>query len=154
MAPAGHLVARTLREAVFYPDHDPRKASAEYARVHKHLVYTLDEACWVCGVRHSTLEDPARNPFGANAMETHHFHLEWALANAVDPARCLADFPEMGAADDAHLRKWLDSEGNMLVLCDTHHRSPNYGIHMVTYPAFSAQRLLRDGWDLATGPSQ
>ena len=137
-----HVVTRTLKETIYYAEHDPRKASAEYTKVHHHLVYELDEPCWICGVRNSTLSDAAHNPKGAKQMETHHWHVEWALANSVDPAFILADFPEMGAADEVHLRSWLDSEGNMLVLCDVDHRAGLEGIHMVTYPAWIVQRYL------------
>lgn len=138
---APHIVTRQLTEAVAYPAHEPRKASAEYHRVHQHLVYELDEACWICGVRQSQL------PTGEH-METHHDELEWALANAADPAKILADFPVMGAADEPHLRAWLDSEANMLVLCSAHHRFGLTGIHMITYPAWKAQRYVQDGYDL------
>jgi hypothetical protein len=148
---AAHVVSRTLTEAIAYPAHPPRTASPEYTRVHHHLTVVLDEPCWVCAVRRSTLGDPAVNTHGASQMETHHLNLEWALEGAADPAKVLADFPSMGAADDEHLRAWLDSEGNMLVLCDVHHRHGLYGVHMVTYPAWVAQRVLRDGWDLAQG---
>ena len=140
-------------ETIAYPDHDPRRASAEYARVHHHLVVDLDEACWICGVRNSTLGESAANWRGARQLETHHFRVEWALANAVDPAKILADFPAMGAADDEHLRAWLDSEANMLVLCDVCHRHPHYGIHSITYPAWVVQRNLLAGYDLAAGPA-
>lgn len=148
-----HVQTRTLTETLWYPDHLPRKASAEYTRTHHHLIDVLDEPCWVCGVRKSTLRDKASNPHGATQLETHHWHVEWALANAVDPAKILADFPAMGAADDAHLRQWLDSEGQMLVLCDVHHRHGLYGIHSVTYPAWVVQRVLKAGYDLAKGPT-
>jgi hypothetical protein len=147
----GHAVTRRLMETIAYPDHDPRKASAEYTRVHHHLVVELDEPCWICGVRNSTLHDPAANHRGAKQIETHHFRVEWALANAADPAKILADFPEMGAADGEHLRAWLDSESNMLILCDVCHRHPHYGIHSITYPAWVVQRDLLDGYDLVTG---
>jgi hypothetical protein len=129
----GHFLTRTLTETVWFPDHDPRRSSAEYRRVHHHLVYELDEACWICGVRQSQLPKGAHN-------ETHHYHLEWALANAVDPKLILADFPAMGEADEPHLREWLDSEGNMLVLCSVCHRGGQRGVHMITYPAWVAQR--------------
>ena len=131
-----HAVTRTLTETVWYPAHPPRRASAEYRRVHDHLVKELDEACWICGIRRST----------GGRMETHHYRLEWALAwpGLIDPALVLADFPAMGEADDPHLRAWLDSEANMLVLCDEHHRSGTTGIHSITYPAWVAQRYLRD----------
>jgi len=141
----GHLVERTLHETVWYPDHDPRKASAEYKRVHHHLVYELDEACWICGVRQSQL------PAGEH-METHHWHVEWALVNAIDPAKILADFPEMKEATDEALRAWLDSEGNMLVLCPHHHRDGRQGIHSITYPIWQAQKYIYDQWPLTEGP--
>jgi hypothetical protein len=143
----GHLVRRQLTEAVYYPEHDPRSASKEYKVVHHHLVYVLNEPCWICGVRQSDL------PSGQH-METHHWVVEWALANAIDPAKIFASFPVMGGADEPHLREWLDSEGNMLVLCEEHHRSAMTGIHMITYPAWVSQRYLRDDWDLQTGQTE
>lgn len=146
-----HQVTRRLMETIAYPEHDPRTASPEYHRVHHHLVVELDEPCWICGVRHSTLADPDLNPHGARQMETHHVELEWALANAADPAKLLAAFPEMGAADEPHLREWLDSQGNMLVICDVHHRHPQYGVHSITHPAWIAQKWLREDWDLVKG---
>ncbi len=137
-----HVVTRRLTESVAYPAHEPRKASPEYKAVHKHLVYELDEGCWVCGVKQSQLAKGEHN-------ETHHWHLEWALANAVDPKLIIADFPDMGAADEPHLRQWLDSEGNMLVLCSAHHRHGLVGIHCITYPAWVAQKWLFSGHDIS-----
>lgn len=137
-----HSQSHKYTETIFYPDHDPRKASSEYKRVHNHLINELDEPCWICGIRKST----------GGQMETHHFHLEWALANSADPEKIIKDFPDMDIADIEHLRAWLDSEGNMLVLCEHHHRAGLYGIHSVTYPAWVAQRYQKSGWDLAEGP--
>jgi hypothetical protein len=125
---------RTLVEDVMYPPHDPRKASAEYRHVHHHLVYELDEACWICGVRHST----------GGAMETHHDHVEWAAANGIDLSLIVRDFPAL--TDTAALRHWLDSEGNMLVLCAAHHRGSRTGIHSITYPAWQLQRYQGKAW--------
>jgi hypothetical protein len=133
----GHLAKRTLQEVIAYPAHEPRKASAEYGRVHHHLVYELDEPCWICGVRQSQLPAGQHN-------ETHHNTLEWALEGYADPALILADFPAMGAADDPHLRAWLDSESNLFVLCSRDHRGAMHGVHMITYPAWIAQRYLDD----------
>ena len=119
---------RTLEEAVAYPPHDPRKASAEYTKVHYKLVVDLDEPCWICGITHSQ----------GGAMETHHSHIEWAAATGVDLKLVMQDFPSL--TDEPKLREWLDSEGNMLVLCATHHRGSRKGIHMITYPAWLLQR--------------
>lgn len=71
-------------------------------------------------------------------METHHQHLEWAAANGVDLQKIISDFPDIH--DEVSLRTWLDSEGNMLVLCAKHHRGPRTGIHSITYPAWLLQR--------------
>lgn len=143
---AAHSVKRTLTESIWYPEHSPRKASAEYERVHHHLVYVLNEPCWICSIRQSDL------PPG-EYMETHHWHIEWALVNRIDPALILADFPDMGTADEPALRKWLDSEGNMLVLCSRCHRHGLNGIHSITYPAWVAQRWLIGGHDITTAAS-
>jgi len=136
-----HEVTRTLTESIWYPAHDPRTASREYREVHKYLVFELDTPCWVCGVRHSQ----------GGAMETHHWHIEWALANRVDPKLIIADFP-----DASDIKQWLDSEGNMLVLCEEHHRHGLTGIHSITYPAWVAQRWLKGGHDISqpTPPSK
>ena len=128
-------------EDVFYPPHEPRKASAEYARVHHRLVYELDEACWICGVRHST----------GGKMETHHDELEWAAANGVDVGLITKDFPLIDG-DRGKLREWLDSEGNLLVLCDKHHRGSRQGIHSITYPAWKLQRWQGKDWTFVKGP--
>lgn len=138
---AGHVVTRTLTETVWYPEHCRRTNSKEYNAVHRHLVYELDEPCWICGVRQSQLPKGEHN-------ETHHWHVEWALVNRIDPSKIIADFPEMGSADDTHLRHWLDSEGNMLVLCSAHHRHGLYGIHMITYPAWAPQRWFYSNQDI------
>ncbi|MDE2098593.1 MAG: hypothetical protein KGL39_15165 [Patescibacteria group bacterium] len=133
---------RTLHEVAWYPPHDPRKASSEYRHVHHQLVVAMDEPCWICGIKHST---------GGN-METHHAELEWAAERAFedDPkmlAALVADFKLKLAAPD-ELRQWLDSEGNMLVLCDKHHRGPFTGIHSITYPVWKLQRYQHaGGWE-------
>lgn len=71
---------------MFYPEHNKRTESAEYAKVHKELTQKNDLPCLVCGVKFSLLGDHKSNPYGATAMETHHHVIEWALANAIDPA--------------------------------------------------------------------
>jgi len=123
---------RTLDENVAYPPHDPRKASAEYVRVHTHLIYALDAPCWVCGVRKSL----------GGAMETHHAHFEWASQNGLDLKKVTADWPAI--SDRVSLAQWVDSEANMLVLCADHHRGQHTGIHMISYPAWLLQRYQGD----------
>lgn len=119
---------RTLDELVEYPHHAKRKESPTYVRTHHHLVYELDAPCWICGIRHST----------GGKMETHHYRFEWASQFGLDLEKVAADFPDL--TDRTRLAEWVDSEGNMLVLCDAHHRGKHVGIHEISYPAWLLQR--------------
>jgi len=145
---AAHSVTRTLREIAWYPEHDPRRASPEYRAVHRRLVVDLDTPCWICGVRHST----------GGRMETHHAEVEWAaeLAFEDDPEmlrRLVADMRgQIRAATPEALRAWLDSEGNMLVLCALHHRGAYHGIHTISYPIWKLQRYEHAGGFRFTAP--
>ncbi len=128
-----------------------------------------DKHCLVCGVQHSTLADPARNPFGAIQLETHHHTIEWALANAIDPDKFnqhirpglqhLAEARPAGlsslytAFDAAYaqpmdlktIQDWVDhGYDNLWVLCDVHHRHKFVGIHAITYPIWGPQDVVNE----------
>lgn len=126
---------RTLLEDVLYPAHEPRVASAIYVKTHKHLIFELDTECWICGIKHST----------GGAMESHHNHFEWASINGLDLDLVTKDWPDL-LADREKLRDWVDSEGNMLILCEKHHRGSRTGIHSITYPAWCLQRYQGKEW--------
>lgn len=167
---------RTLRETAHYPPHPPRKPTALYNRTHEKLIKHLDRPCLVCGVRDSTLRDPAANRYGATALETHHYIIEDSLINAVDLAKFNAKVRpglrrraiqremlvgppsgDVGAAKakydhdftQAEMEEWAHGdEDAMWVLCDIHHRHPLVGIHAITYPIWAIQDLLIEGYDL------
>jgi hypothetical protein len=157
-----HGVFTNFTEADFYPEHDKRKESSAYARVHKDMVVKRDMPCLVCGVRHSQLTDNNKqsdiklNPFAAKQMETHHHAVEWSLANAIDSQKfnqlfrphLLHAHPEkslyQSTMGDQDVLAWIDhDEDNLWVLCDVHHRHRFYGIHHVTYPDWVAQNLYK-----------
>ena len=147
---------RTLIEDVFYPVHEPRKASSLYRKTHKKLIQEMDEPCWICGIRHSDVVKMSLEDQRKFQMETHHAQLEWAASAAFDSsnpeqpyakemlAKLTEDHKEI-MGDPLRLREWLDSEGNMLVLCARHHRSQFYGIHSVSFPVWILQRYQVDG---------
>src|ERR1039458_3832947 len=123
-----NILHRSLDELVAYPPHEPRTESPTYVKTHHHLIFVLDAPCWVCGIRHST----------GGKMESHHAHFEWASQNGLDLEKVTADWPDI--TDRAKLAIWVDSEGNMLVLCAAHHRGKYTGIHEITYPAWLLQK--------------
>jgi hypothetical protein len=162
-----HVVERMLDEQAYYPPHDKRTESLDYAAVHKQMTIIDDQRCLVCGVRHSTLGDPDQNPFGAVQLETHHHTIEWALANAIDPdkfnqhirpglqrlaaARPAGLSPLYVKFDAAYaapmdvktIQDWVDHGfDNLWVLCDVHHRHKFVGIHAITFPIWGPQDVV------------
>lgn len=163
---------RTIAEDAFYPEHPPRKASALYVQTHHQLVAIEDRPCVVCGVKNSTLRDAAANKVGAKALETHHALIEWAGANAIDWDKLAADHPTLpnlialakayqahlaangsfeGTIDPVIVTRFVDSDEQMLVICDVHHRGARSGVHMITGPVWELQRYERGDWDFTGG---
>lgn len=156
-----HELRRTLTEDVFYPPHPPRTETSEYKAIHKKLVHELDLPCLVCGVRQSTLEDSSQNRWGARALETHHHHIEWALAGAIDlgkfNARIVLAYRKRPGHHEQYdslftqeqLLAWVDHDpDNLWVLCDVHHRHKGVGIHAISGPIWGTQDLVLDNFKL------
>lgn len=143
-----HVHATTIgvAEIEMTPPHLPREETPTYSRTHHHLVYTLDTPCAICGVRNSTLKDPKENPFNAQAIETHHYPIERSLLNACDHRKIKVIFPQV--KDRESLEEFIDSEANMMVLCDVHHRHPHYGIHHLLAQDFFIQPFLFGGYQI------
>jgi hypothetical protein len=150
-----HYQPSTLYEWTFYPEHNAREESDSslYRAARKKLV--ADGTCLVCGVGKSTLGDPAKNPFKAKQMETHHRLIEWALSEAIDLDRFNTRFVARRRAlepsnakyakdfDQAGMLAWIDHDpDNLWVLCDVHHRAPFMGIHAITRPHWDPQDLV------------
>jgi hypothetical protein len=121
---------------VFYPDHPPRTDSALYRRTRHHLIDVLDIACWVCGSKDN--------------RETHHQHVEWAYADGVDWDHMRVLHPDFNWGTFKTAEDFVDSEYNMLILCDIHHRHKNHGIHYLPFPIFVMQRYKRDDFIMFT----
>ena len=129
------------------PPHPPRVDTPEYKKSHHLLVVVLDKPCMVCGVRTSTLTNASLNPFKASALETHHYPIERSLADACDPLKVHASFPQV--VDLATFVQFIDSPANLLVLCDVHHRSPSLGIHHLVTQDWAILPFLKSGYVIA-----
>ena len=129
-----HLVKDTWETELYYPDHKQRTESSLYRHNHHHLIVVEKRGCYVCHRRQH--------------LETHHFHCEWAFANAVDWDRMKAIHPGF-AWDTFHAASdFIDSVYNLLVLCAEHHRHKDRGIHCMPFPLWQAQRFVRDDFVL------
>src|SRR5690242_4334473 len=90
-----HVTAEGVASLELTPPHPPREDTPEYRAAHRFLIDEKDAACAVCGVRKSTLGDPAQNHYGASQMESHHYPIERSLADACDPVKVHAQFPQV-----------------------------------------------------------
>jgi hypothetical protein len=167
------IVTLNVRLREWVPAHEPREKDPSYAlfRSAKKEMRRLDLPCWRCGVHYADLVkkgEPAteRNPLGAYQLEAHHSDIEFSLLNAIDVEK----WWESSTRDDAgfivesfsHVDRWLDrhpeyrakphedvfmaymeSEGNLLQLCDVCHRSKEQGIHRIPYPDWRARAVWR-----------
>lgn len=136
------------------PPHPPREETPAYRAAHHRLVDELDSPCAVCGVRRSTLGDPASNSAGARDLETHHYPIERSLVSACDWRAVAARYPDAGIVDDASLLAWVDSPANLMVLCDVHHRSRQRGIHHLLMQEFGVLPFLLHGYTLVATTGQ
>lgn len=141
-----HATVFGIAEIEMTPPHPPREDTPMYVSTHNRLVNKLDTPCAICGVRKSTIHDPKENAFGAKAIETHHYPVERSLLNACDPKRLRLAFPQI--KDYASLEEFIDSEANIMVLCDIHHRHPHYGIHHLLAQDFFIQPYLYNGYQV------
>lgn len=141
-----HATVEGVATVEMTPPHPPREETPAYVRAHHHLTKVLDSPCAMCGVRNSTLHDPKENPFGAKTIETHHYPIERSLLDACDPKKIGIVFPQV--KDQATLEEFVDSEHNLMVLCDVHHRHPLHGIHHLTPQDFFVQPFLIEGYQV------
>jgi len=142
-----HITHEALEAEELTPPHPPRTETPIYTKSHHHLIYELDTPCRVCGVKHSTLGDPLENLYGATAMETHHYPIERSLLDACDWRKISAKFPAVQSLTD--VEAWVDTEENLIVLCDQHHRG-RVGIHRLSTADWVIQEYLLTGYVVAT----
>lgn len=142
-----HETSEAVATVEMTPPHPPRVETPAYRAAHSFLINRKNTPCHVCGVTKRTLKNPAKNPFGAGALETHHYPIERSLMDACDPRKVHQDFPQVH--DRATLESFVDSIPNLLVLCDVHHRSVEHGIHHLLTQDFAVQRYLLDGYVVA-----
>ncbi len=129
-----HEFKESLQVDLYYPDHPPRKESALFAKSRHNVIEIKKTPCFICGSHD--------NP------ELHHFHVEWAFADGIDWDKMKTLYPDFDWSTFKSAEDFVDSEYNMMVLCATHHRLKNRGIHNLPYPLFIMQRHKRDDFIL------
>lgn len=148
-----HIERRTLHEMVAYPPHAPREQDPHYGVFHHaqhHLIHELGVGCWIGGATLAEVKSglPASHRCaGATQLEAHHAVAEFAGLSEIDWQKVAKDFPRAGIHSDEDFLNFAESEGGLMIICDKHHRSPNHGIHAITYPAWLLDRYARDEYE-------
>ena len=135
-----HQQTTTLKEVIYYPTHPQRGAETPEFEATKRKLIAAGVGCAICGVL-NTPENP---------IEGHHAVAEWATQNAVDFNKIKKDFPNTTATD---VGTFIDGSNGIILLCAKHHRAPEIGIHMTTFPAWIFQRYADNNWNLVNGPN-
>jgi len=149
-----HEINKKMVEDYFVPGHEPRNQSDIYRRSHDALIKYGDTPCFICGVKKSTLNDPAQNLHGSKQMELHHWIIEWSLANCTDFGKLKSvhpDFPDwdkVNVNDPTTFKYFVDSVYNAMILCDVHHRATYRGIHAIEYPIWLMQKFVKQEFKL------
>jgi hypothetical protein len=133
MTPA-HQQPLTIHLLTSIPEHAPREDDPHYhlfdaakARIKRQGLWTCIIADDLCG----------------GQPELHHSHIEFSQINNTDPRRVEEAFG-LHFESDEDFQVWVESPGNLEVLCSNHHRT-HYGIHVTPAPLWEALRFRRRG---------
>lgn len=129
---AAHDQLLTLHIRQHVEEHAPREHDPHY-----HLFETAkrrlkEQGLWKCVIN---------DELCSGEPELHHSVIEFSEANAVDPEKVGRALGLHFDSDEA-FQEWIESPGNLEVLCEAHHRR-GYGIHVLPEPLWQAVRFKR-----------
>ncbi len=76
-------------------------------------------------------------------LEGHHAEIELALLNNVSFAALEHAFP--GISDPTQVGAWIDSDPNLILYCEKHHRAAGAGVHVVDSAMYESSHFLLAG---------
>lgn len=131
-----HTIKETITVEEIVPEHEQRKASAEFERNRKRIIEDGHAKCWVCGC--------------TDGLEAHHHGAEWCEADNVDFDLLKEYLEEHDIYGYGRLLKSqpitsVDDIRNLMMLCKKHHTAALTGIHETPYPIFLTQKLCKKG---------
>jgi hypothetical protein len=131
---AAHDQMLTLHLREHVEAHEPRESDPHYHLFNQAKARLKRQGLWKC-----VLGDE----LCGGQMELHHSHIEFSEANAADPDK-VAKALGLHFDSDEDFQQWIESPGNLEVLCSNHHRT-RYGIHVLPTPLWEAVRYHRAG---------
>lgn len=135
---AAHQQALTLHMLTHIPSHHPRESDPHYHLFEQAKARLKRQGLWKCVIDDDLCE---------GQPELHHTHVEFSQINQVDP-KAIEKHLGLHFETDEDFQVWVESPGNLEVLCINHHRA-HYGIHVIPGPLWEAVRYRKKGTQAA-----
>lgn len=135
---AAHDQRLTLHLVTHVPEHAPRAEDPHYHLFEQAKARIKRQGLWKCAIE---------DDLCGGGLDLHHSHIEFSQANAADPAK-VEKLLGLHFADDEAFQSWIESPGNLEVLCKNHHVS-HFGIHVIPYALWEALRFHKAGTSAA-----
>jgi hypothetical protein len=129
-----HEQRTTIHIVAHVPEHAPREDDPHYHLFEAAKRRLKRQGLWKCVVD---------DDLCGGQPELHHTHVEFSQINGVDPAK-LEQALGLHFTSDEDFQAWVESPGNLEVLCVNHHRT-HYGVHVVPSALWETLRWHRAG---------
>ena len=133
-----HKQMMNLHLAVSIPEHEPRESDPHYHLFNQAKAKIKKAGLWKCAIN---------DDLCSGEPELHHSHIEFSQVNNMDPHKVEQAFGVHFTTDE-EFQEWIESPGNLEVLCMAHHRT-RYGIHEIPAPLWETFRYRRANTDAA-----
>jgi hypothetical protein len=133
-----HKQMMNLHLAVSVPEHEPRESDPHYHLFNQAKARIKRQGLWQCIIN---------DDLCSGGPELHHSHIEFSQINNMDLHKVEQAFG-VNFETDEDFQKWIESPGNLEVLCMAHHRT-RFGIHEIPAPLWETFRYRKTGTDPA-----
>lgn len=138
---AAHDQPLTIHLVKHIAEHPHREDDPNYHLFEQAKARLKKQGLWKCIIADRYCEGGA---------ELHHQWVQFSDIPTTDPKK-IAAFLGLHLDSDEEFQAWVESPGNLEVLCATHHRT-RFGIHMLPGPDWNAVRFAAS--DLAMPPAE
>lgn len=129
-----HKQAMNIHLMVSVPEHEPRTSDPHYKLFNQAKRRIKKQGLWKCIIN---------DDMCSGEPELHHSTIEFSQANSIDKDK-LAQALGLHFENDEDFQLWIESPGNLEVLCAAHHRT-RFGIHEIPEPLWNAIRFKKSG---------
>lgn len=129
-----HDQKETLHIIAHIPEHEPRESDPHYKLFNQAKARIKKQGLWKCALN---------DDLCGGQLELHHQHIEFSQVNNTDPHR-IEEALGLHFKNDDEFQAWIESPGNLEVLCTNHHRT-HFGVHVLPSALWETLRFRKSG---------